>query len=758
MKKSCKKDFLFFFFLIIVFLSLSFLSVSAQGLDDNEEKQLKIFQLSQVLEEGDGFPQQHAYLKNALAYFHQEYFVLAISELEKITYNHLYIPLYFKGQMLQGRCYEKLERWESAIYTYQELMDEVPFMQDYLLYFLGKTYQMINDTRNALEFFQKLTEEYPHSTLIPLTRYQIALIYLQNEQLTRFLQESRSAIDLSMDDSFKGFVLSKMNDVLWEEGLLIDSLIVLKELIENRYNREHISSDEDLFVRRYQEIWQKGDIAIMPDLSLFCADILFSSRQYKIAETLYEQVIALYPDQIDLAQVSYNKARTIHYQGDYVRAIEQCRYILSHFDRIDIIVRTLYLYAGALLSSGNRSQALEKYQEIIQNYHDSYYAPSSYLRIAEIERLLGNEEGNIMILNQLISEYPQSDQSREACWNLARYYTNRNAMQEALSYYRFIHDHFSHSSIDDDSLFWLGKLQYQLNQEEGISWFHLLLNQFPDSYYTFRIPMEVIKPNQHLKNVISLSSENTVEMFKKDYFPKDPTAQYAAYKAEVLQIISLYPESILETAIAMKYEPDNAYLMYLLTETYSLNGEFYASISWAQALLNHFKEKGMIEKMPLQIWQHNFPVYYNSIVKKQADHYELDPYLVWSTIREESHFSPWIESSAGAVGLMQIMPSTGEWIAEKLNDMKFQNDLLYHPDVNIHLGCWYLQYLQDRFSRNYHLVISGYNAGPGVTDRWVETIDMTDLDSFIENIPYQETSEHIKKVLRSYMIYQIIYS
>ncbi|MDD3538701.1 MAG: lytic transglycosylase domain-containing protein, partial [Candidatus Caldatribacteriota bacterium] len=213
---------------------------------------------------------------------------------------------------------------------------------------------------------------------------------------------------------------------------------------------------------------------------------------------------------------------------------------------------------------------------------------------------------------------------------------------------------------------------------------------------------------------------------------------------------------ILEISYALKQEPNNIYLQFLLTKAYAEAEEYYRSLSHAQILLNYFLINNK-EQIPLVIWEYAFPTYYYSLVKKIAADYSLDPYLIWATIREESHFNPYSESKAGARGLMQIMFSTGDWIAQKLNYQEFEYDLLFNPEVNIKFGGWYLQYLQERFDKNTYLIVSGYNAGPGITDRWLENMDIKDLDIFVENIPYAETSEHIKKVMRSYLIYQIIY-
>jgi len=141
-----------------------------------------------------------------------------------------------------------------------------------------------------------------------------------------------------------------------------------------------------------------------------------------------------------------------------------------------------------------------------------------------------------------------------------------------------------------------------------------------------------------------------------------------------------------------------------------------------------------------------------------ASEFNLDPFLILAVIREESHFNRSSESRVGARGLMQIILSTGEWIAQKVNYPDYKPDLLFNPELNIHFGCWYLNYLKEKFNNNYFLISSGYNAGPGVTDRWIQQFNVDDIDSFVENIPYQETNDYIKKVMRAYRIYQIIYS
>jgi soluble lytic murein transglycosylase-like protein len=161
--------------------------------------------------------------------------------------------------------------------------------------------------------------------------------------------------------------------------------------------------------------------------------------------------------------------------------------------------------------------------------------------------------------------------------------------------------------------------------------------------------------------------------------------------------------------------------------------------------------------MPLELYQLLYPVHYNDVIGKHSRQYEIDPLFVASMIREESRYNAGIVSWAGARGLMQIMPSTGSDLARRLNIRRFSSDMLFDPDVNIQMGTWYMKDLMNRFQNNHALVAGAYNGGPGRMQRWVSSMDTSDLDEFIEDIPITETRRHIKKVLDSYYIYQELY-
>ena len=125
----------------------------------------------------------------------------------------------------------------------------------------------------------------------------------------------------------------------------------------------------------------------------------------------------------------------------------------------------------------------------------------------------------------------------------------------------------------------------------------------------------------------------------------------------------------------------------------------------------------------------------------------LDPFLVAAVIKNESGFRIEAKSKPGAVGLMQIMPDTGKWIANEMGIQNFQMAKLAEAETNIRMGCWYLSELEYEFGHNRVLMLTAYNAGRGNTRNWMEEFNWDADFGSIEAIPYVDTREYVRKVL-----------
>ncbi|MDO4534236.1 MAG: lytic transglycosylase domain-containing protein [Clostridium perfringens] len=150
-----------------------------------------------------------------------------------------------------------------------------------------------------------------------------------------------------------------------------------------------------------------------------------------------------------------------------------------------------------------------------------------------------------------------------------------------------------------------------------------------------------------------------------------------------------------------------------------------------------------------------FPRQYLSYVEQYSAEYDLSPNLVYAVIKTESNFNPDAQSDAGAIGLMQITNSTGEWIAGKIGVDNYSSSMLKDPETSIEFGCWYLEDLYQQFG-NWDLVIAAYNAGRGNVDSWLSSGDYS-KDGNLSYIPFGETDQYVKKVDVFKQVYDVLY-
>ena len=137
----------------------------------------------------------------------------------------------------------------------------------------------------------------------------------------------------------------------------------------------------------------------------------------------------------------------------------------------------------------------------------------------------------------------------------------------------------------------------------------------------------------------------------------------------------------------------------------------------------------------------------------------VEPALVHSIIRQESEFNPIIRSHAGAVGLMQLLPSTAKLVAKRLG-VTYRPNRITDPEYNIKLGTSYLGQMLDRYNGSYILAVAAYNAGPGNVDKWVKRFGRPSGKSFksavnwVEGIPFSETRNYVQRVMENLQVYR----
>lgn len=152
-----------------------------------------------------------------------------------------------------------------------------------------------------------------------------------------------------------------------------------------------------------------------------------------------------------------------------------------------------------------------------------------------------------------------------------------------------------------------------------------------------------------------------------------------------------------------------------------------------------------------------YPLKYSEYVQKYAEEYNMDKYMVYAIIKAESNFDENAKSSSNAIGLMQIMETTALETANKM-DFEVTEEELFKPEINIKIGLKYFTYLLNHYNNNYPLAIIAYNAGMGNVDSWIKNGTIKEDGTDIENVPYKETNNYVRKILRDYEIYKGLYN
>jgi soluble lytic murein transglycosylase len=151
-----------------------------------------------------------------------------------------------------------------------------------------------------------------------------------------------------------------------------------------------------------------------------------------------------------------------------------------------------------------------------------------------------------------------------------------------------------------------------------------------------------------------------------------------------------------------------------------------------------------------------YPRQYDTYVSLYAAQYGVPEHMIYAVIRTESAFDTGARSSAGAVGLMQLMPDTFQWLTNEILFEHLESGMLYDPETNIRYGTYMLSRLYARYG-DWTVALAAYNAGTGIVDEWLADASYADGNGGLKKIPYRETRQYVAKVTKAVETYDRLY-
>ncbi len=378
---------------------------------------------------------------------------------------------------------------------------------------------------------------------------------------------------------------------------------------------------------------------------------------------------------------------------------------------------------------------------VLQTFYSKY--PNSYIFPTIAYKLAQNTGSirSIKLYEYISKKHPESYWAPNSTWEvfwynykLSRFKVCENIANDYQKLYKNTQD-------APRITYWHGKvLLKEKKNTQAKETFQKVIKTYPLSYYSF-LSKKQLKSSKAKRIIFKKPVDGySINSINKHLF-KDKILFYLANCDDF------------QTIDELKINDDfiNSWVAYK-------KGNYPLSINIAKEAIAKKEDGEIEEKIKFSDYglKLMYPVLFENEINKYAHEFKASPYLFLSLVREESHFDSNAKSAAGALGLAQIMPDTANFI-EKTTVSK---ETLLNEDENIRIGLKYFSYLMDYFNQNEYLSILAYNAGPGNISKWMNDpfINNGEIDFFVENIPFLETKNYIKKILSSYWVYINAYS
>lgn len=393
----------------------------------------------------------------------------------------------------------------------------------------------------------------------------------------------------------------------------------------------------------------------------------------------------------------------------------------------DSEIENIYKAIDIYLSVSNAPESAIAYLLSVSKHSDGY----DYLLYKNCNNIPVNSQ--TACFNSLYSQYPNGQFAAEALANIfydkvksQKYFMAKKLGKTHLS-------KFADSKSAPRVMFWMARVsEMTKNYEQARDYYRKLIRKYPDDYYAYQAFLSLNRFRYF--DIMGLRQ-------KEIEFP---------YKNSGYGFITELAK-VKDYGLINQLCKDDAFIQSWLAY---LQGDFSKSAVIARDAMEELSHKP--DRSDLR-WRLVYPIHYYEEIEQNANIYGNDPILILSIIREESYFNPQAKSSVGASGLMQLMPATAKEAAN-LSGVSIQNEkFLFSPELNIKLGNVYYSRLNKILSNKDILAVLAYNGGVGSVSKWQSDLSYSDVDDFVEQIPYPETQNYLKKVYRSYWNYLRVY-
>ena len=482
------------------------------------------------------------------------------------------------------------------------------------------------------------------------------------------------------------------------------------------------------------------------DADLGRGQVLFGARRYEEAKAAFAAVRAhVSGDNRELADLRV--AESNFHLKNYAAARDGLRPYLQKASRL---AEARFFYLSAIRELGDHAQYIALTRALVADFPDSSWSEEALNNLGTHYILANDDEQAAQTFRELFAKFPTGTRAERAAWKYGWWAYKARNYPETIRVFESAAANFARSDYRPSYLYWAARAHARnRNASEGTTRMRLVYADYANSYYG-RLA------ERHLKHVGALPKAGTTAVPAAQPAAPPPPALPNDATIRLLLAIGLYDEAIEELRYGQRTSGTSAAIDATIAWAYHRKGELRRGISLMRRAYPQFLTAGGRHQLPAEMLQVIFPLTYWNSIRREATARGLDPYVMAALIAQESTFEPKARSVANAWGLMQVVPDTGRRIARQLGIRNFRTEHLTNPETNIRIGMQYFSRLVQQFGGTYYALAS-YNAGENRVVRWKAAKPGLDEDEFIDDIPFPETQNYVKRILGTAEDYRALY-
>ncbi|MDX2075346.1 MAG: tetratricopeptide repeat protein [bacterium] len=676
-------------------------------------------------------------------------------------------PNDFRGAQayfMRGDAFMGLSRWQEAINDYQIYLQIRPNLIDsYVHERIGDAQVNLGQTDNAYASYVSAAETARYVSAQASLHERVARLHLARGEVESAVAEYDKILAFAQNDAYRAQITYMAGEALLSAGDLPRGTIRMTQVFNdypdteqaysamqillqngqvlNNYQRglvSYFNEDYEGAVTAFNTYTTEAQLADIPaDLHLYLGISYRAIGNFEAAIIAFKTITTQYPNDELFSNGLLEQARTRFVAQDVEGAISEYLAIAQNFGYLEQTAAEALWRAGYLYATTERPvEARDIFLRLADTFPNSTQAVSG-LQIAADALLAVNDTFGAETLYARIATTPVATADERAnaylqVGRLASLRGDQNTTQTAFN-----------------QVISLAPSSYYASRARDI-----LANRIPftpPAQYVFEFDAlaDITETEDWLRATFGIIQPSPLWVLSPE-LEQDPRI----VRGRELWALGIVDEAQDEFDEVIESYSDNALASYQLAVYMSILGAYRPSI-FAAANVFVVAGVGTLDAPPY-LGRLRFPIYYRDVVVNVADRYNFDPLLMFSLIRHESFFETYATAAAGEKGLTQVIPPTGEYIAQQIGWRDYDHSDLFRPYAGIEFGAYYLSEQLNLFDGNVYASLSAYNAGPGRGMAWLEVAG-DDPDRFMAAITISSTQTYVQRIYNNYAMYRALY-